>query len=246
MLVALIHEKTGVRLDTDIQGIVFDKDGTLFDFDATWSVWCDRMVGDLSNNDPALKSELAALIGYDTVNRSFTSGSLIVSAAANDTALALSDRLPDIDLAEINRLGGRHLQDLPIVPTTDLTELFTLFKSNNLKLGVATNDSEASAHAQLDHFELSGFFDFVCGYDSGFGAKPAAGMIAAFCSATGLQAQQVAMVGDSAHDMNAGHAAGAGLKAGVLTGPATEQELLLCADIVLPDISGLSGLLSLR
>ena len=36
-----------------IRGLVFDKDGTLFDFHATWSVWCDGLIRDLCGPDPA-------------------------------------------------------------------------------------------------------------------------------------------------------------------------------------------------
>ena len=35
-----------------IRGLVFDKDGTLFDFHATWSVWCDGLIRDLCGPDP--------------------------------------------------------------------------------------------------------------------------------------------------------------------------------------------------
>ena len=45
------------------------------------------------------------------------------------------------------------------------------------------------------------------------------------------------MVGDSTHDLIAGSAAGVGLRVGVLTGPATVDDLEDYADIVLSDIS---------
>ena len=36
-----------------LRGLVFDKDGTLFDFHATWSVWCDGLIRGLCGPDPA-------------------------------------------------------------------------------------------------------------------------------------------------------------------------------------------------
>ena len=56
---------------------------------------------------------------------------------------------------------------------------------------------------------------------------------------------QVAMVGDSTHDLHAGRAAGM-TTIGVLTGPATEETLAPFADAVLPDISHLPAWLNAR
>lgn len=227
----------------NIKGLVFDKDGTLFDFNASWAEWCDRFVRELSDGDQSLEIELAELIGFDKINRTFAPGSLVVSGAADDTAKVLSDRLPKYSFEQINELGNKHLVNLPLVPVTDLDDLLAQLKSAGLILGVATNDSEASALSQLQQCEIVHHFDFVCGYDSGFGSKPAAGMLQAFCSATGLKPSELAMIGDSQHDLNAGRAASVALNIAVLTGPADEAELSECADVVLADICGLPNLL---
>ena len=86
-------------------------------------------------------------------------------------------------------------------------------------------------------------FDFIAGYDSGHGLKPGPGMVLAFAAATGVAPQQVAMIGDSLHDLGAGRAAGAGLVVGVLTGPAEAHELAPHADHVIGSIAELPGLL---
>ena len=101
-----------------------------------------------------------------------------------------------------------------------------------------TNDSETNALAQLTRAGLNPKkdFDFVAGYDSGFGAKPAPEPLLAFAKAVDLPASEVAMVGDSLHDLMAGRHAG--MKTiGVLTGPARKEDLSSLADVVLPDIS---------
>jgi phosphoglycolate phosphatase len=71
-------------------------------------------------------------------------------------------------------------------------------------------------------------------------------MVLAFCAATGLDPSEVAMIGDSVHDLGAGRAAGAGLVVGVLTGPAAVPELTPLADVVAPSIGALPALLRLR
>ena len=226
-----------------VRGIVFDKDGTLFDFNAVWSVWCDRVVADLSGGSESLAAKLADLIGYNVKDKSFTSGSLIVSAAAHDTVAALATSLPGVSQDEVNTVCVKHLDKLPLFPVAGLNALLAALRGADKILGVATNDLESAAFAQLQQAGVDHYFDFVCGCDSGFGSKPESGMIHAFCDKTGLNPSQVAMVGDSLHDINAGQSAGAALNIGVLTGPATEDELEGEADIVVKDVTELIALL---
>ena len=40
-------------------GILFDKDGTLFDFHATWSVWAHGVIHDLSKGAPDVMARMA-------------------------------------------------------------------------------------------------------------------------------------------------------------------------------------------
>ena len=60
---------------------------------------------------------------------------------------------------------------------------------------------------------------------------------------TNLKPDEIAMIGDSLHDLHAADAAGM-LRIAVLTGLATESQLENYADIVLPSIADLSDLLS--
>jgi phosphoglycolate phosphatase len=85
-----------------------------------------------------------------------------------------------------------------------------------------------------------GHVDFLAGYDSGHGAKPAPGQLLAFCAATGLPAEAVLMVGDSRHDLAAGRAAGM-RTVGVLTGLASADDLARDATVVLDHIGHLPG-----
>ena len=96
------------------------------------------------------------------------------------------------------------------VPVTDLRVLFRRLKAQGLKIGIASSDNESSIRRTAARFEIDGWVDFIAGYDSGFGSKPEPGMLLGFCQSTGLEPRQVAMVGDNAHDLHMGQAAGAG------------------------------------
>ena len=84
--------------------------------------------------------------------------------------------------------------------------------------------------------------DFVAGSDTGYGSKPAPEPLLAFAEKTDLKADEIAMVGDSLHDLQAANAAGM-IRVAVLTGMATEKQLKNFADIVLPSIADLPDLL---
>ena len=112
-----------------------------------------------------------------------------------------------------------------------------------LRLGVATNDSEASARRQIEALRLGPAMEFVAGYDSGHGSKPAPGMILAFARHIGVAPSRIAMVGDTLHDLHCAKAAGA-IGIAVLTGPAGRATLAPHADQVVEDITALPELLS--
>ena len=100
----------------------------------------------------------------------------------------------------------------------DLASILGRLAAAGLHLGIATNDAEASARAQAVALGIDGLFGYVAGYDSGYGSKPEPGMISAFAAHHGLQPGEVALVGDSVHDLLAARAAGA-VSVAVLTGP---------------------------
>lgn len=110
---------------------------------------------------------------------------------------------------------------------------------------MATNDAIAPARAHLSDAGIDGLFDFIAGSDSGHGAKPEPGQMLAFAAASGLAPYRIAMVGDSAHDLHAGRAAGM-ICVGVLTGMAGPDTLAPLADVVLPDIGHLPAWLDGR
>ncbi len=218
-----------------LQGIIFDKDGTLFDFNATWGEWTRVMLETEAGGDEALFLNLADAMGYDVVTRQFRPSSIVIAATASETADCMLRVLPDQEkgplLARMNAASAEVTQ----IEAVPLIAYFAELKALGLHLGIATNDAEAPARRHLERAGITAHFDFIAGYDSGHGGKPAPGQLLAFCDQTGLSPQACAMVGDSTHDLHAGRAAGM-RTIGVLTGPAPREELAPFADAVLPTI----------
>ncbi|MWB78937.1 HAD-IA family hydrolase [Pseudooceanicola sp. 216_PA32_1] len=221
-----------------IDGILFDKDGTLFDFAATWDHWAGGLIDELSAGDGAVADRMAETMRYDLGRRAFRPDSVIIAGTNREAAELITSALPGADVDAVEDLMTRRAAVAPQRPAADLPVLLGGLRARGLALGVMTNDTEFAARAHLTRAEVFELFDFVAGFDSGHGAKPDPAPLLAFARATGKAPGRIAMVGDSTHDMIAGRAAGM-ICIGVLTGPATTVQLAPFADVVLPDIGHL-------
>jgi phosphoglycolate phosphatase len=220
-----------------ISGVIFDKDGTLFDFRSSWGQWCVSLLGAMAHDTPHLV-RLAQVIGFDPNTNVFAPDSPVIAGTPGEIAESLAPHLPQMDVAaleaQINALAAK----AEMTPAVALRPLLQGLRDRGLRLGLATNDTEVPARAHMAQHGITDFFDAIMGCDSGHGAKPAPGMLLAFARHVGLDPAACAMVGDSRHDLMAGRAAGMRTVA-VLTGIAERQDLADLADVVLADISGL-------
>lgn len=229
-----------------IAGILFDKDGTLLDYAATW-VPLNRLAAmAAADGDRELAGRLMVAGGYDEESGRVRGGSLLAAGTNREIASCWAELLPGRDAEELTALLERTFQEAGqrfSTPVAELVPLLERFRARGLRLGVATSDSEAGARATLAHFGVLELLDFLAGYDSGHGHKPGPGLVEAFCRTTGLPAAAVAVVGDNLHDLEMGRAAGAGLLVGVLTGTSHHEDLAPHAHHVLDSIVDLEALL---
>lgn len=226
-----------------IKGLLFDKDGTLFDFQQSWGGWAHDLITTLAEGDGASFDRLTDALGYDAQNRVFFPHSLVIAGTARDQAEALAPHLPARDMSELEAWLAQAARSAAMVPAVALRPLLGEFLQAGLALGVATNDAEAAARRQLERAEITDLFAYIAGYDSGHGAKPHPGMCLGFARAVNLDPAACVMVGDSLHDLEAGRAAGMRV-VGVLTGVAQRADLAPHADVVLSDIGELPGWLA--
>lgn len=229
---------------TKLKGLLFDKDGTLLDFQATWGRWAASLVTWLTEACPDRAEDLATVLHIDRVGGAIEPGSIMIAGTPDEIAREAASVLRETGENELSRQILDLSDRVTPVALCELAPLLRSFLNDGMQLGVATNDFEPVARAQLDHLGVMEHFGFIAGFDSGFGGKPGPGMCDAFLAAHGLAPHEVAMVGDSLHDMAAGRAAGMVCIA-VATGTATKGELAPMADIVLPDITHLPGWLGL-
>lgn len=220
------------------QAVLFDKDGTLFDFQKTWAGWIAGIIRTRAGDDTSIALGLSERLGFDLQGERFLPDSIAIAGTALQSAELILEYYPGRTAAQLAGEFNKAAEAVVPVEVLALPEFLDELISYGLPLGIATNDGEASARSQLDRFEITDRFQYIAGYDSGFGAKPDAGMCTAFSDQIGIDPAKVAMIGDSLHDLHAGRAAGMQCVA-VLTGVATESDLAPAADVVLPDIGHL-------
>jgi phosphoglycolate phosphatase len=228
-----------------ITGILFDKDGTLLDFDKTWEPVNRRASLFAAAGDEMLADRLMVICGMDPLTGKVSAGSLFAAAAPTEIALAMSNAGAPFDPEELTE----HLDRIYVegaanaVAVTDLAALFGRLKRRGLSLGIASSDNEASIRAIAERLGILSHLDYIAGYDSGHGVKPNPGMIDGFAASQGIALAEIAMVGDNTHDLHMAHNAKAGLAIGVLSGTSGEEALAPYADYVLASIDELEALL---
>lgn len=221
-----------------VKGVIFDKDGTLFDFGATWEAWASSFLLRLAQGDRGHAARIGAAIEFDLETQKFAKTSVVIAGTPSEVTQALHPFFPDMSLNALTDVLNEEAERAPQKEAVPLRPFLSGLRDRGMALGVATNDAEQPARAHLEQAGVTHLFDFIAGYDSGFGGKPAAGQLQAFAAQTDLATTECIMVGDSTHDLRAGRAAGM-RTVGVLTGLADSGTLTPLADIVLPDIGHL-------
>jgi phosphoglycolate phosphatase len=231
-----------------IKAILFDKDGTLIDFNGTWHALYKSLALEVANNDEAHADHLMHIGGFNKASNSFAAGSEL---AAGTTPGIVRLWLPNATADEFafwrSRLDKAFIEEGPVaaVPVVGLHETIDVLYAAGIMLAVVTNDLEQSAENTLVRFGIRDKFVAVLGYDSVANPKPHAEPVHKFCQENGLTPDQVLVIGDNSHDIEMARNAGAGYAIGVLTGTGTHEVLSQDSDVVLASIAELPAWLGI-
>ncbi len=232
-----------------IKGILFDKDGTLVDFQRTWFAIGDRMALEAAGGDRLRANTLLTDAGYDFDAAGFRADSVF---AAGTNADIVSLWYPNLEVDAranmVRRFDTATAEEgaLQAIALEGIKETLAALHAAGYRLGLCTNDSTGGAEKTLLALGVAQMFDAVYGYDAVANPKPAPDAVLAFCDLTGLKPSEIAMVGDNRHDLEMARAGGAGLAVGVLSGTGTRASLTPLADAILHSVTELPGLLVQR
>ena len=228
-----------------IAGILFDKDGTLLDYAKSWVPVNYELARIAAKGDVTLARTLLAAGGMDADTGHVLPDSLLAAGNTVEIATGFVGAGAPFTIAELTTLlDGLFARSAEYaVPVTDLGAFFAGLHAKGYRLGVASSDNERSIRETAKRFGFENYLHYVAGYDSGYGVKPEPGMVLGFCAATGLEPQQIVVVGDNNHDMHMGRSAGVGMTVAVLTGTGSRQSLAAASDHCLADITELEAVL---
>ena len=234
----------------DCDAFLFDKDGTLIDFNYLWLNWSvaaarfiSRHISSLTENDVLFQWGVSA--SEDTVD---SEGPMAVGSL-NDIILSAAgliyrhNRLwPEARQLAVDAVDHswktlskeQYTRAIKGIP-----EMIQDLKREGKKLAVVTTDETESAFQDIKLIGLEGLFDVILGCDRVERCKPFPDLVLEACSRMGVSPENTVVIGDTRADMLMGKKAGVSFCVGVTSGLGSAEKLRQDAHIVLDSAASL-------
>ncbi len=227
--------------------LIFDKDGTLIDFTATWIPLIRKRISILLERvgrDGELEALLLKSWGIDPVSgRVDPRGPCPVSPRIEEIVIgtmALYQQGYAWDdakhwVAQAFDEADAATDRLKLLkPVPGIQSLLLRLKERGFFLAVATNDEPRDTKEMLSALAMEGLFDVVLCSGEVAQPKPDPEMILSICRRLSVAPQETVLIGDTVNDMKMGKRAGLALTIGIVEGGVTpREELEKVADAVL-------------
>ncbi len=234
------------------KAIIFDKDGTLLDFDALWLTVSDRAIEEILQRVDApatLAGEILAGFGVtdgtvdvDGVLCGGTYGQMAEIAHRILQKHGCTRTLEELKTYTVEAYH-RHFSAGAVKPIcADLSDTLKTLKEKGVLLAVVTSDDRVNAERCLRSLGIIQYFDEVYADDGAFPVKPHPACIEDFCAKYGCTKEETVMVGDTLTDMR--FAKNGGVRAvGIAKTEKNARVLLTATDTVVENPSRLLDVL---
>lgn len=245
--------KRGKNAKMRAEAVIFDKDGTLMEFDPFWVRVAESAVQDILNrlniNNVQAEEILEAFgvhNGVSDVNGILRKGTY---EQAGEALCEMLERYGiKIETAEpaalVREAFAANAGAGEIKGCAGLKETLSRLKSLGIRLAVVTTDSADITGKCLKGLGIESFFDKIYTDDGRTPTKPEPYCAEDFLKAYGIKPENAVMVGDTLTD--ARFAENAGMKFIAVASGAAGKELEDRAAAVIPDISGLDHIIEGR
>ena len=246
-------EYKGERLPCRL--IIFDKDGTLIDFAATWVPLIRKRVAfllkALGTNDQELGAFLLKSWGIDPkTGKIDPRGPCPVSPRSDEIVIGTVglyqkgypwDEAKQWVAQAFDEADADGDWREKVVPIQGIQTFLSRLRERGFHTALATNDERKDTEAILNHLGMTGLFDILFCAGEVDHPKPHPETIYSICHQLRIDPKETVMVGDSVADMMAGKRAGVALTVGILEGGVTpREELEKVADLVVNSIRDLA------
>lgn len=226
--------------------IIFDKDGTLIDFNAMWGGWTIYLAQQLEQASGLnVRAALCLAFGYDETNNQVLAAGKVASFPMGQL------RLLTVEVMQSLGLSASRAEEIvaecwsppdPVTlakPLTDLNDLFGRLQERKIKIAIATADDRAPTEAMLASFGVADYLSAIVCADDGIPSKPQPDMVLTLCERMNVDPAKVIVIGDTTSDLKMARAAGAGLCVGALSGVSKSADLIHYADALVNSIDDL-------
>uniref|UniRef100_A0A7S3LPB0 Phosphoglycolate phosphatase n=1 Tax=Aplanochytrium stocchinoi TaxID=215587 RepID=A0A7S3LPB0_9STRA len=243
--------------------VIFDKDGTLIDFDFMWASWTEKLAKDIEElinaknhtvvEQGAVTEEIFNQLGYDSANRTVKSGGKLCCSPMGEirgvikSLLSSKFSLSDATIEEIldNTYGTPTPNESNVRTLGNLKDTFTMMREKyGLKIAVCTTDDHEPTKEMLRLQGALHLVDVIVGGDDvHIPPKPSPEQIKHICDKVNVLPEHAVMVGDTNTDMAMGKSANVLLTIGMMHGASSIVDLEPNADVLVPSFHKFEQLL---
>lgn len=225
--------------------ILFDKDGTIIYFDRSWMKiglqlvedFIEKYKEDINNID-----ESYAYLGV--VDGEIQPGTIMASGALDEMVKAFC-KIANQDVTQWAQQRSQTLVDNRVpenVLVEGINETLETLQQRGYKMGIVTSDSKKGVEQFLEYTQFERFFDIVISTEADAVEKPNPEVLNSLFYRYEVDPKDVAIVGDTANDIQTGVNAQLGLKIAVLTGVGLEEEFAK-ADYIFDNVNDIVDVL---